>query len=104
MARCWTSTTPTIRPARTAAATGCRCCHARTTSACGSASGRTSWTGIAGESVLLETPVAWGPEALAGPLELETADGGRLALDRAAVAAPCVEFSRILPRPRAGRS
>jgi hypothetical protein len=51
--------------------------------------------GTAGESVLLDTPVAWGPEALAGPLELETADGGRLALDRAAVAAPCVEFSRF---------
>jgi hypothetical protein len=51
--------------------------------------------GVAGESVLLDTPATWGPDALSGPLELETADGGRLVLDGAAVAAPCVEFSRF---------
>jgi hypothetical protein len=51
--------------------------------------------GVAGESVLLDTPQPWGPDDLAGPLELETADGGRLELVGAAVAAPCVEFSRF---------
>jgi hypothetical protein len=50
--------------------------------------------GVAGESLLLDTPGPWRTEDLAGRLELETADGGRLELDRATVAAPCVEFSR----------
>ena len=51
--------------------------------------------GIAGESVLLDTPWPWGPGDLAGTLELETVDGGRLVLEQATVAAPCVEFSRF---------
>jgi len=51
--------------------------------------------GVAGESVLLDTGGAWGPDDLTGPLELETADGGRLVLEHPAVAAPCVEFSRF---------
>jgi len=51
--------------------------------------------GVAGESLLLDTPSSWGPDDLTGRLELETADGGRLELGRAAVAAPCVEFSRF---------
>ena len=50
--------------------------------------------GVAGESLLLDTSGPWRTEDLAGRLELETADGGRLELDRATVAAPCVEFSR----------
>ena len=60
--------------------------------------------GIAGESVLLDTPVAWRPDALAGRLELETADGGWLELEHAVVAAPCVEFSRFCLGRDAGRA
>ena len=51
--------------------------------------------GIAGESLLLDTPAAWGPGDLTGRLALETEDGGELELGQAAVAAPCVEFSRF---------
>jgi hypothetical protein len=51
--------------------------------------------GVAGESLLLDTPGPWGPDHLTGRLELETADGGRLELEQATVAAPCVEFSRF---------
>ena len=51
--------------------------------------------GVAGESLLLDTPGPWRADDLAGRLELETADGGRLELDRMTVAAPCVEFSRF---------
>ena len=49
--------------------------------------------GAAGESVLLDTAAPW--RALAGPLLLETADGGLLQLTDPLVAAPCVEFSRF---------
>jgi hypothetical protein len=51
--------------------------------------------GAAGESLLLDTAGPWGPDDLAGRLELETAGGGRLELQQATVAAPCVEFSRF---------
>ena len=49
--------------------------------------------GVAGESVLLETPGPW--RALDGPLLLETTVGGLLALTSPLAAAPCVEFSRF---------
>ena len=56
--------------------------------------------GVAGESLLLETEGPWVPEALAGPLALETAAGGLLELTDAMAAAPCVEFTRFcLRRP-----
>jgi len=48
--------------------------------------------GIAGESVLLDTPEA---VELSGSLLLETEDGGVLALHDVAPAPPCVEFSRF---------
>ncbi len=48
--------------------------------------------GIAGESVLLDTPSA---VELSGSLLLETEDGGVLALHDIAPAPPCVEFSRF---------
>ena len=48
--------------------------------------------GIAGESVLLDTPSA---VELSGSLLLETEDGGVLALHGIAPAPPCVEFSRF---------
>lgn len=50
--------------------------------------------GVAGEGLLLDTAGPWAADALDGPLALETADGGQLALSGAAVAAPCVEFTR----------
>ena len=50
--------------------------------------------GSAGESVLLDTAGPWGPEALEGPLWLDT-DEGLLELAAGRPAAPCVEFSRF---------
>ena len=49
--------------------------------------------GVAGESVLLDTPAAW--RSLDGPLLLETTDGGLLELTDPMAAAPCVEFTRF---------
>ena len=49
--------------------------------------------GVAGESVLVDTPGPW--RALEGPLLLETVDGGLLELTDPLVAAPCVEFTRF---------
>ena len=51
--------------------------------------------GAAGESLLLDTDGPWTEDDLAGPLHLETADGGLLALTGAMAAPPCVEFSRF---------
>ncbi|MGI8538021.1 MAG: hypothetical protein ACR2K2_16435 [Mycobacteriales bacterium] len=51
--------------------------------------------GAAGESLLLDTAGPWTLDALAGPLRLDTADGDLLELTHAAVASPCVEFSRF---------
>lgn len=51
--------------------------------------------GVAGESLLLDTEGSWTFTDLAGPLHLESADGGLLALVDPAVASPCVEFSRF---------
>ena len=58
--------------------------------------------GVAGESLLLDAPAGWQLDDLAGRLELDTADGGRLELGHAAVAAPCVEFSRFCLGREAG--
>jgi len=51
--------------------------------------------GAAGESLLLDTAGPWTLTDLEGPLHLETADGELLELTGAAVAVPCVEFSRF---------
>jgi hypothetical protein len=51
--------------------------------------------GDAGESLLLDTDGTWSTDDLAGPLALETADGGLLELTDPMVASPCVEFSRF---------
>ena len=51
--------------------------------------------GAAGESLLLDTQSSWDIDDLAGPLHLESADGGLLALHDPVVASPCVEFSRF---------
>lgn len=57
--------------------------------------------GIAGESMLLDTPSGWDAEGPGGEtLLLETADGGRLELSEVAPMPPCIEFSRwCLRRP-----
>lgn len=54
--------------------------------------------GIAGESLLLDTDRAWTLDDLAGPLRLETTEGGLLELTAPAAAAPCVEFTRFCLR------
>jgi len=54
--------------------------------------------GVAGESLLLETPGPWTEQDLAGTLHLETADGGLLPLTAALAAPPCVEFGRFCLR------
>ncbi len=54
--------------------------------------------GAAGESLLLDTAGPWVEADLAGPLALETADGGLLELSGATAAPPCVEFSRFCLR------
>lgn len=51
--------------------------------------------GVAGESLLLDSDGPWTLDALAGDLLLETPDGGLLPLSGAAVASPCVEFTRF---------
>jgi hypothetical protein len=51
--------------------------------------------GVAGENVLLATAGPLTEPDLAGPLVLETADGGGLELTGVMVAAPCVEFTRF---------
>jgi hypothetical protein len=56
--------------------------------------------GIAGESVLLDTPTAWDATGPSGTLLLETAGGGHLELADVVPIPPCVEFSRwCLRRP-----
>jgi len=54
--------------------------------------------GVAGESLLLDTPGPLTEDDLAGPLLLETVDGPALPLSGAAAAPPCVEFSRFVLR------
>lgn len=56
--------------------------------------------GIAGESLLLDTPGPW--DALTGDLVLETEDGGLLRLTGAVPAAPCVAFTRFCLRSDEG--
>ncbi len=51
--------------------------------------------GVAGESLLLDTEGPWTLDALGGELLLETAEGDLLPLSGAAVASPCVEFTRF---------
>lgn len=51
--------------------------------------------GSVGESLLLDTAGWLTLDDLTGPLGLETADGTLLELTDAAVASPCVEFSRF---------
>ena len=51
--------------------------------------------GVAGESLLVETDGTWTEDDLAGPLHLETADGGLLPLTGAMATPPCVEFARF---------
>jgi len=51
--------------------------------------------GMAAESLLLDTGSSWSIADLDGPLHLESADGGLLALTHPVVASPCVEFSRF---------
>jgi hypothetical protein len=56
--------------------------------------------GVAGESVLLDTPVSWDPPGPTGELVLETADGEHLALADVVPIRPCIEFARwCLRRP-----
>ncbi len=50
--------------------------------------------GVAGENILIASDRLWTQEDLAGGLELETAGGQRVRLERLVVAAPCVEFTR----------
>ena len=54
--------------------------------------------GTAGENVLLDTAGPLTEDDLAGTLHLETSDGGRLVLQEAVAAPPCVEFSRFCLR------
>lgn len=58
--------------------------------------------GVAGESLLLDTDGDWTLADLAGPLHLESADGGLLELTDPAIASPCVEFSRFCLGRRLG--
>jgi hypothetical protein len=51
--------------------------------------------GIAGESLLLDTPGPLAEADLAGRLGLETPDGARVELVSVQAAAPCVEFTRF---------
>lgn len=54
--------------------------------------------GMAGENILVATGRPWTAEELAPGLTIETADGRTLTLERVAVAAPCVEFTRWVLR------
>jgi hypothetical protein len=56
--------------------------------------------GVAGESLLLDTPGSWLADPPTGPLLLETAEGEHLELANVTPIAPCIEFSRwCLRRP-----
>jgi hypothetical protein len=50
--------------------------------------------GVAGENILIASDRLWREDDLAAGLELETASGQRVRLERLVVAAPCVEFTR----------
>jgi hypothetical protein len=54
--------------------------------------------GVAGESLLLDTPGPWAAADLAGDLGLETAEGDLLPLTGGSPASPCVEFARFCLR------
>ena len=50
--------------------------------------------GVAGENVIVASDRLWTADELAAGLEVETATGERVRLERIVVAAPCVEFTR----------
>jgi hypothetical protein len=54
--------------------------------------------GVAGESLLLDTPGPWVAADLAGDLGLETLEGDLLPLTGGSPASPCVEFARFCLR------
>ena len=58
--------------------------------------------GIAGESLLVDTPASWLAGPPGGTLLLETADGGQLELTDLVPMPPCIEFSRWCLRRDAG--